>query len=134
MPKGLRSHPFIGDFDRLDHAGLVEMRIIDVCLAVVALGVALRAAAVHNVPLIGARHEQHTKPYLPFLSVTAGAHIVRWTHFTRAVSSTRGCFVQCTRSGDENASGNTCWLQDIRVLGFVWLVGYTKPMGAEKLR
>ena len=35
--------------------------------------------------------------------------------------------------GDENASGNTWWLQDIRVLGSVWLVGYAKPVGTEKV-
>ena len=35
--------------------------------------------------------------------------------------------------GDENAPENTCWLQDIRMLGSVWLAGYTKPMEAEKL-
>ena len=129
MPKGLRSHPFTGDFDRLNYAGSVEMRLIDAHLAVVALGVARRAAMVNDVPLIGARHLQHTRQYLPFLSVTAGAHIVRRTHFTRAVSTKCGCLVLCTRSGDENASRNTCWLQDIRVLGSVWLAGYMKPWG-----
>ena len=133
MPKGLRSHPFTDNFDRLNFAGLVEMRLIDARLAVVAPGVTLRAAAVPDVPIIGARHLQHTRQYLPLFSVTAGAHMALRAHFTRAVSSTRGCFVQCTRSGDENASGNTCWLQDIRVLGFVWLVGYTKPMRADKV-
>ena len=134
MPKGLRSHPFIGDFDRLNHAGLVEMRLIDAHLAVVAPGVTLRAAAVPDVPLTGARRLQHTRQYLPLFPVTAGAHMARRAHFTRAVLGTRRCLVLCTRSGDENASGNTCWLQDIRVLGSVWLAGHTKPMGAEKVR
>ena len=118
------------------------MHLIDAHLPVVAPGVALWAAVVHYVPLIGARHlqhrvmpragahrqilPQHTKQYLSFFSVTTGAHMVRRTHFKRAVSSTHGCLVQCTRSCDENASENTCWLQDIRVLGFVWLAGYYK--------
>ena len=51
--------PFTGDFDRLNYADLVEMRLIDAHLAVVAPGVARRAAMVNDVPLIGARHLQH---------------------------------------------------------------------------
>src|SRR5690242_12644673 len=37
-----------------------------------------------------------------------GAHTARRAHFTFAVSSTRACFVQVTRSGDEKASRKVC--------------------------
>jgi len=42
------------------------------------------------------------------LSVIDGAHTARFAHGTLELSSTRGCFVQVTKSVDENASRNIC--------------------------
>jgi hypothetical protein len=38
-----------------------------------------------------------------------GAHIARVAHLTLTASSTRWCFVQVTRSFEENASMKVCW-------------------------
>src|ERR1017187_3008521 len=48
------------------------------------------------------------RKYFPPFSAMAGAHMARLAQETALVSRTWLCFVQCTRSGDEKASRNTC--------------------------
>src|SRR5690348_1516250 len=46
-----------------------------------------------------------------------GAHTARFAQETLATSSTRGCLVQWTRSGEEKASRKSCWSYGAEYVG-----------------
>src|ERR1017187_4084601 len=61
----------------------------------------------------------------------AGAHMARRAQVTALVSRTRLCLVQFTKSGDENASKNTCALYGAEYVGYIqYRLPKTAPSGS----